>query len=73
VLASIKSGALNTDDLRRRNPSRLHQSLVEELKIIRLEEDSLPVRSTAKQKLKQVDFRFAGKNLRALVDCNSSL
>ena len=43
-----------------------HQSLVEELKIIRLEEDSFPVRSTAKQKLKQVDFRFEGKDLRAL-------
>jgi hypothetical protein len=42
------------------------QSLVDELKTIKLGAESFPVRSTAKQRLKQVDFRFDGRDLRAL-------
>ncbi|SRR6266576_30622 len=42
------------------------QSLVESKKTIRLEGESFPVRSTAKRKLKQIDFQFAGKDLRGL-------
>jgi hypothetical protein len=42
------------------------QSLVDELKTIKLGDESFPVRSTAKQGLKQVDFRFDGRELRAL-------
>ena len=34
------------------------QSLLEGLKTVRLRNEQFPVRSTAKQKLKQVDFRF---------------
>jgi len=42
------------------------QSLVENKKTVRLEGESFPVRSTAKRKLKQVDFQFDGKDLRGL-------
>ena len=42
------------------------QSLVENKKTVTLEGDSFPVRSTAKRKLKQVDFQFDGKDLRGL-------
>jgi hypothetical protein len=42
------------------------QSLVENKRTITLEAESFPVRSTAKRKLKQVDFQFAGKDLRGL-------
>ncbi|PYU68059.1 MAG: hypothetical protein DMG49_17035 [Acidobacteria bacterium] len=42
------------------------QSLVENKKTVTLEEESFPVRSTAKRKLKQIDFQFDGKDLRGL-------
>jgi hypothetical protein len=42
------------------------QSLVENKKSITLEGESFPVRSTAKRKLKQIDFQFDGKDLRGL-------
>jgi hypothetical protein len=42
------------------------QSLVENKKTVTLEAESFPVRSTAKRKLKQIDFRFDGKDLRGL-------
>ena len=42
------------------------QALVEKAKVVNLDGDEFPVRSTAKQKLKQVDFRFDGRDLRAL-------
>jgi hypothetical protein len=42
------------------------QSLVENKKTITLEGESFPVRSTAKRKLKQIDFQFDGKDLRGL-------
>jgi hypothetical protein len=42
------------------------QSLVENKKTVALEGESFPVRSTAKRKLKQVDFQFEGKDLRGL-------
>ena len=42
------------------------QSLVENNKTVTLEGESFPVRSTAKRKLKQVDFQFDGKDLRGL-------
>ena len=42
------------------------QSLVEKARVVNLEGDEFPVRSTAKQKLKQVDFRFDGRDFRAL-------
>jgi len=41
-------------------------SLVENNKTVTLEGESFPVRSTAKRKLKQVDFQFDGKDLRGL-------
>src|SRR5260370_11537914 len=43
-----------------------HQSLVENNKTVTLEDESFPVRSTAKRKLKQIDFRFDRKDLRGL-------
>jgi hypothetical protein len=42
------------------------QSLVENKKTVTLEEESFLVRSTAKRKLKQIDFQFDGKDLRGL-------
>jgi hypothetical protein len=42
------------------------QSLVENKKTVTLEGESFPVRSTAKRKLKQIDFQFDGKDLRGL-------
>ncbi len=42
------------------------QSLVEKAKVVNLEGDEFPVRLTAKQKLKQVDFHFDGRDFRAL-------
>jgi hypothetical protein len=42
------------------------QALVENKKTVSLESDVFPVRSTAKRKLKQVDFQFDGRELRGL-------
>jgi hypothetical protein len=42
------------------------QSLVENKKTITLGDKIVPVRSTAKRKLKQIDFRFEGRELRGL-------
>src|SRR6266550_7936176 len=42
------------------------QSLLENKKTVTLEGESFPVRSTAKRKLKQIDFQFEGKDLRGL-------
>ncbi len=42
------------------------QSLVEGKKTVSLEGETFPVRSTAKRKLKQIDFQFDGKDLRGL-------
>jgi hypothetical protein len=42
------------------------QSLVENKKTISLAGDTFPVRSTAKRKLKQIDFQFQGSDLRGL-------
>jgi hypothetical protein len=42
------------------------QSLVENKNTVTLEEESFLVRSTAKRKLKQIDFQFNGQDLRGL-------
>jgi len=42
------------------------QSLIENKKTVTLEGQNFPVRSTAKRKLKQIDFRFDGRELRGL-------
>jgi hypothetical protein len=42
------------------------QSLVENKRSVVLEADCFPVRTTAKRKLKQVDFRLDGRDLRGL-------
>src|SRR5947207_1645241 len=42
------------------------QSLVENKKTVTLAEESFPIRSTAKRKLKQIDCQFDGKDLRGL-------
>jgi len=42
------------------------QSLVENKKTVTLESESFLIRSTAKRKLKQIDFQFDGKDLRGL-------
>jgi|SRR5450755_3023664 hypothetical protein len=42
------------------------QALVENLKVVVVGDDTFTVRSTAKRKLKQVDFTFEGKALRGL-------
>ena len=42
------------------------QSLVENKRAVSLEDENFPVRSTAKRRLKQIDFRFEGRDLRGL-------
>jgi len=42
------------------------QALVQNARSVTLGGDTFPVRSTAKKNLKQVDFRFDGRDLRAL-------
>jgi hypothetical protein len=43
-----------------------HQALVDRVKRVRLGDDVYPVRATAKSKLAQVDFEFAGQSIRGL-------
>jgi hypothetical protein len=43
-----------------------HQTLVENLKAVRLPNDSFSVHATARHKLKQVDFQFDHRELRGL-------
>jgi hypothetical protein len=47
------------------------QSLLENTKTVTLEGETFPVRSTAKRKLKQINFQFDGKNLRQNPDTKS--
>lgn len=42
------------------------QSLVDHSRSVTVAGETFPVRTTAKQKLKQIDFRFEGRELRAL-------
>jgi hypothetical protein len=42
------------------------QALVENRTTVSLEEENFPVRSTAKRRLKQIDFRFGQRNLGGL-------
>jgi hypothetical protein len=42
------------------------QALVDNLKIVTVADDTFTVRTTAKQRLKQVDFVFDGRDLRGL-------
>jgi hypothetical protein len=43
-----------------------HQALVENAKIVTLEESNFPVRRTSRSRLREVDFQFEGHELRAL-------
>ena len=42
------------------------QAMVESAKAVEIGEHSYPVKSTARRRLRQVDFRFDGKSLRGL-------
>jgi hypothetical protein len=42
------------------------QSLVDQKKIVEVDGETYSVKQTAKSKLKQIDFRFAGRELRGL-------
>ena len=42
------------------------QSLVDNARSVTVEGEAFPVRTTAKQKLKQIDFRLEGRELRGL-------
>ena len=42
------------------------QSLIDKKKTIDIDGASYPVRQTSKSKLKQIDFRFEGRELRSL-------
>jgi hypothetical protein len=42
------------------------QSLVENKNTVTLDDQTFPVRSTAKRKLRQIDFQFDGRDLRGL-------
>jgi hypothetical protein len=42
------------------------QTLVDKMKTVEVDDETYPVRQTAKSKLKQVDFRFEDRELRGL-------
>jgi hypothetical protein len=42
------------------------QAMVEDARYVKIGEDTFPVRRTAKQKLRQVDFTFNGQDIRGL-------
>jgi hypothetical protein len=42
------------------------QALVDKKKVLEIDGETYPVRHTAKSKLKQIDFRFEGRELRGL-------
>jgi hypothetical protein len=42
------------------------QALVEQVKYVQVGDEKYPVRETSRRRLKQVDFRFEGKELRGL-------
>jgi hypothetical protein len=42
------------------------QSLIDKKKTVEIDGESYPVRQTSKSKLKQIDFRFEGRDLRGL-------
>src|ERR1041385_7975591 len=58
--------AENSSDLDAAMLSVWRQTLVDRKKRIQLGDDSYPVQSTAKRKLAQVDFDFAGQRIRGL-------
>jgi hypothetical protein len=43
-----------------------HESLIEKKKIVEIDGEIYSVKQTAKSKLKQIDFRFEGRELRGL-------
>ena len=43
-----------------------HQALVEDAVSVKIDNETYPVKSTARRGLKQIDFRFNGKSLRGL-------
>ena len=43
-----------------------HQSLVEDAVSVKIENETYPIKRTARRGLKQIDFRFNGKSLRGL-------
>jgi hypothetical protein len=42
------------------------QSLIDKTKTVEIDGETYPVRQTSKSKLKQIDFRFEGRELRGL-------
>ncbi len=46
--------------------SILQQSLIDKKKAVDLDGETYPIRQTSKSKLKQIDFRFEDRDLRAL-------
>ena len=42
------------------------QALVEDSAAVKIDSETYPIKSTARRGLKQIDFRFSGKNLRGL-------
>ena len=43
-----------------------HQALVDDSEYVEIDGQKYPVRITSKKKLRQIDFRFAGRELRGL-------
>ena len=64
--ATILTGELETMTLEETLLSVWRQTLVEQARTVKIGEATYRVRSTAKQKLKQVDFGFEGRELRGL-------
>jgi hypothetical protein len=43
-----------------------HQAMVDDAKVVTLQNDKFPVRRTSRSKLREVDFQFEGHKLRGL-------
>jgi hypothetical protein len=62
----VMSEEAKTSDLDEALLSVWRQALRERKKRVRLGDDSYPVQHTAKSKLAQIDFEFAGRRIRGL-------
>jgi len=57
---------MNPSDFESALLSIFDQALVQNARVVTLADASFPVRTTAKKNLRQVDFRFEGRDIRAI-------
>src|SRR6516164_21152 len=66
VIPTLYSPSMPPSDLEAALLAVFDQAMVQNSRTVTVAGDTFPVRTTAKQKLKQIDFRFDGRDLRAL-------